>query len=123
MFQKNYIVALTIVCGIALLGLVFIQFYWINAAIEQGKNELKGKINNTMFDIVEEVGKYEARMNVKSKDPYKLLNKLNQGMNSSVTYDSLTGTLYYSSQSNGMNAPDKIMHQMMQEMRYNGKHI
>jgi len=103
--------------------LVFIQFYWINAAIEQGKNELKGKINNTLLDIVQEVGKYEARMNVKSKDPNKLLNKLNQGMNAAVTYDSLTGTFYYSSQGANYSAPDQIMQELMQEMLSNGKPI
>lgn len=123
MFRKNYIVVITVICGIALLGLVFIQFYWINAAIEQGKNELKGKINNTLFDIVQEVGKYEARMNVKSKDPNKLLNKLNQGMNTAVTYDSLTGTFYYSSQGASFSAPDQIMQELMQEMLSNGKPI
>ena len=123
MFQKNYIVIITIICGIALLGLVFIQFYWINAAIEQGQNELKGKINNTLYDIIDEVEKYEARKDVKSTDPHQILNKINQGINSSVIYDSLTGTYYYSSQTPNYGAPNQIMHDIFQEMLNNGKPI
>ncbi len=123
MFKKNYIILITIICGIALLGLVSIQFYWINAAIEQGRNELKGKVNNTLFDIIEEVGKYEARNAVQSNDPNKILNKINQGINGEVTYDSLTGTFYYSSQGGSIIGQNKVMNDLMQEMLSYGKPI
>lgn len=123
MFKKNYIILITIICGIALLGLVSIQFYWINAAIEQGRNELKGKVNNTLFEIVEEVGKYEARNAVQINDPNKILNKINQGINGQVTYDSLSGTFYYSSQGGSIIGQNKVMNDLMQEMLSYGKPI
>ncbi|MCB9197971.1 MAG: HAMP domain-containing histidine kinase, partial [Flavobacteriales bacterium] len=116
MFQKNYIIIITIVSGLALLGLVFIQFYWINGAIEQGRNELESKVNSSMVDVIDEVYRYEAMNVVQQKDPYQLLNKINQKVQGTVVYDSLTGTIHYSNVTTNVKAKNKMMNDLMQEL-------
>jgi two-component system phosphate regulon sensor histidine kinase PhoR len=77
LFKKNYIVIITSLCGVALLGLIAIQFYWINAAIEQGENELENSIINSMYSITEEADKYQALNAINYNDPNQILNQIN----------------------------------------------
>lgn len=116
MFQKAYIIIITIISGLALLGLVFIQFYWINEAIEQGRNELENKINDSMIDIVEEVNRYDAMHAMQQKDPYQLLNKINQKVQGTVVYDSTTGVIHYTNNSTNIQAKNKMMNDLMEEL-------
>lgn len=99
-----------------MLGLVFIQFYWINAAIEQGQTELENKVNTSMVDIIDEVNRYETMGVMKEKDPYQLLNKINQKIQGSVVYDSTTGIIHYSSNTTNVKAKNKMMNDLMQEL-------
>lgn len=99
-----------------MLGLIFIQFYWINEAIEQGRTELENNVNESMVDIIEEVNKYEAMDAMKAKDPYQLLNKINQKIQGNVIYDSLTGTIHYTSNATSIKAKNKMMNDLMQEL-------
>lgn len=96
--------------------MVFIQFYWINGAIEQGRNELESKVNSSMVDIIDEVYRYEAMNVVQDKDPYQLLNKINQKVQGTVIYDSLTGTIHYSNVTTNVKAKNKVMNDLMQEL-------
>ncbi|CAG5076787.1 sensor histidine kinase [Parvicella tangerina] len=116
MFQKSYIIIITIISGIALLGLVFIQFYWINGAIEQGRNELENKVNASMVDIIDEVNRYEAMHVMQEKDPYQLINKINQKVHGTIVYDSVTGAIHYSNASTNIQAKNKMMNDLMQEL-------
>lgn len=116
MFQKNYIIIITIISGLALLGLVFIQFYWINDAIEQGRNELENKVNASMVDIIDEVNRFEAMNAMQQKDPYQLLNKINQKVQGTVVYDSITGIIHYSNATTNIKAKNKMMNDLMQEL-------
>lgn len=116
MFQKNYIIIITIISGLALLGLVFIQFYWINGAIEQGRNELENKVNASMIDIIDEVNRFDAMSAMKQKDPYQLLDKINKKVHGTVVYDSTTGTIHYSNLTTNIQAKNKVMNDLMEEL-------
>ncbi len=116
MFQKSYIIIITIISGIALLGLVFIQFYWINEAIEQGRNELENKVDASLVDIIDEVNRYEAMHVMQEKDPYQLLNKINQKVNGTIVYDSVSGVIHYSNASTNIKSKNKMMNELMEEL-------
>jgi two-component system phosphate regulon sensor histidine kinase PhoR len=77
LFKKNYIVIITAFCGVALLGLIAIQFYWINAAIEQGENELENNIINSSYSIREEIDNYQALNAINCNDPNQILTQIN----------------------------------------------
>lgn len=59
MLKKNSILLISFVSAIALIGLISIQGYWINSAIEQRETEFKHKVRLAMFDIVKGVEHYE----------------------------------------------------------------
>lgn len=64
-----------------MLGLVIIQFYWIDEAIQQGRHELENKVDKAMYEINEELNIYEAMHSMNEQDPAQILNKINQQLN------------------------------------------
>jgi len=56
----------------ALIGLVFVQVYWIQSAIEQRKSHFNDNVRKSMVEIVHNVARYEAltrmQRNAKSKE-------------------------------------------------------
>ena len=65
--------------GIALIGLVFIQVYWIQSAIEQRKSQFEDNVSKSLVEVVYDVDRFEAisRMN-KNAGSKDLLNQLLQ---------------------------------------------
>ena len=63
----------------ALIGLVFIQVYWIQSAIEQRKSQFEDNVKKSLLEIVYEVDRYEAisRMN-KNAESKTLLHRILQ---------------------------------------------
>ncbi len=121
MLKQKYIVIITIISGIALLGLIAIQFYWINEAIAQGETELENNIVSSIDDILEETAKYEALSAINNNDPYQILKKLNDKLNGSVTYDSLGNTFYFNSQNTQASLQNDLLNQLMSEMMQLGQ--
>lgn len=57
--EKNSILIISIVSAIVLIGLISIQGYWINSAIEQRETEFENNVRFALVDIVKGVGHYE----------------------------------------------------------------
>ncbi len=68
MFKKRFIIGISVVSGIALIGLILIQMYWIKSAIEQRETQFEEKVHISMYDIVNEVSKYEAMNQMKKRE-------------------------------------------------------
>ena len=79
MLNRKFILGISLLSGIALIGLVFIQVYWIQSAIEQRKSQFEDNVKKSLVEVVYDVDRFEAisRMNknVGSKD---LLNQILQ---------------------------------------------
>jgi len=105
------------------LGLIAIQFYWINEAIAQGETELENNIVSSIDDILEETAKYEAINAINNNDPYQILKKLNDKLNGNVTYDSLGNTFYFNSQTTQATLQNDLLNQLMEEMMQMGQPV
>ena len=79
MLNRKFILGISLLSGIALIGLVFIQVYWIQSAIEQRKSQFEDNVNKSLVEVVYDVDRFEAisRMN-KNAGSKDLLNKLLQ---------------------------------------------
>jgi len=121
LFKKNHILFIAIACGIAMIGLIFIQFYWINEAIEQGKDELEDKIVASSDKILSDVYKYQAQVAVSKNNKQDLLNKMNQNINQAITFDPRTNTISLNNSHVNASARFKMMDQLMEELMTFGK--
>lgn len=65
MLNRKLILGISLLSGIALIGLVFIQVYWIQSAIEQRKSQFEDNVKKSLVEVVYDVDRYEAisRMN------------------------------------------------------------
>ncbi len=79
MLNKKIILGISFLSGIALIGLVFIQVYWIQSAIEQRKSQFEDNVKKSLIEVVHDVDRFEAisRMN-KNVGSKNLLNQLLQ---------------------------------------------
>ncbi len=79
MLNKKFILGISFLSGIALIGLVFIQVYWIQSAIEQRKSQFEDNVKKSLVEVVYDVDRFEAisRMN-KNLDSKDLLNQILQ---------------------------------------------
>lgn len=69
-----------------------------------------------MIDVVEEVNRYDAMNAVQQKDPYQLLNKINEKVQGTVVYDSTTGMIHYTNTGTNVTSKNKMMNELMQEL-------
>jgi len=79
LFNRKFILGISLLSGVALIGLVFIQVYWIQSAIEQRKSQFEDNVKKSLVEIVYDVDRYEAisRMN-KNAENRDLLHQLLQ---------------------------------------------
>ena len=79
MLNRKLILGISLLSGIALIGLVFIQVYWIQSAIEQRKSQFEDNVKKSLVEVVYDVDRYEAisRMN-KNAGSKDLLNQILQ---------------------------------------------
>ena len=79
MLNRKLILGISLLSGIALIGLVFIQVYWIQSAIEQRKSQFEDNVKKSLVEVVYDVDRYEAisRMN-KNAASKNLLNQILQ---------------------------------------------
>lgn len=65
MFKKNFILAISLISAVALIGLVSIQVYWIQSAIQQRQTQFEDNVRKSMVEVVNGVARWEAyeRMN------------------------------------------------------------
>lgn len=59
--------------GVALMGLVTIQFYWIGNAMELRKQEFDQNVNNAIFSVVQKLEKMEALHNMENTELSNIL--------------------------------------------------
>lgn len=69
LLKKNFIIVISLISAIALIGLVSIQVYWIQSAIEQRERQFEDNVRKSMVEVVNGVARLEAiqRMNENSK--------------------------------------------------------
>lgn len=81
MLNKKFILGISLLSGIALIGLVFIQVYWIQSAMEQRKSQFDDNVKKSLVEIVHSVDKFEAitRMNKNAKSRELLHQLLQKG--------------------------------------------
>lgn len=72
MKETSFKISLTFI-SIAVLGLILIQFYWIDNAIKIKEREFKRTISQVLLDVVDEVEKAEALSKLKSHHQGKFL--------------------------------------------------
>ena len=79
MLNRKLILGISLLSGISLIGLVFIQVYWIQSAIEQRKSQFEDNVKKSLVEVVYDVDRYEAisRMN-KNAGSKDLLNQILQ---------------------------------------------
>jgi len=79
LLNRKLILGISLLSGIALIGLVFIQVYWIQSAIEQRKSQFEDNVKKSLVEIVYDVDRFEAisRMN-KNAESKDLLNQILQ---------------------------------------------
>ena len=91
MLNRKLILGISLLSGISLIGLVFIQVYWIQSAIEQRKSQFEDNVKKSLVEVVYDVDRYEAisRMNknAASKDLLnQILQKGGKVLNNHATY-------------------------------------
>jgi len=79
LLNRKLILGISLLSGIALIGLVFIQVYWIQSAIEQRKSQFEDNVKKSLVEVVYDVDRFEAisRMN-KNAASKNLLNQILQ---------------------------------------------
>jgi len=79
LLNRKFILGISLLSSVALIGLVFIQVYWIQSAIEQRKSQFEDNVRKSLVEIVYDVDRYEAisRMN-RNADSRDLLNQILQ---------------------------------------------
>ena len=79
MLNRKFILGISLLSGIALIGLIFIQVYWIQSAIEQRKSQFEDNVKKSLLEVVHDVDRFEAisRMN-QNAGSKNLLNQLLQ---------------------------------------------
>jgi len=79
LLNRKLILGISLLSGISLIGLVFIQVYWIQSAIEQRKSQFEDNVKKSLIEVVHDVDRFEAisRMN-KNAGSKNLLNQLLQ---------------------------------------------
>ncbi len=121
MFRKNYIVIITILGGIALLGVIALQGYWIKKAIELKESDLEDKIFLSLDDVVEKVSRYEAQSIMNLHNPKDVLNKLGVNFTKNIYFDSVSQTYNFKSKNISFKAQNQMINQLMEEIFSFGK--
>lgn len=121
MLRKNYIVIITILGGIALLGVIALQGYWIKKAIELKESDLEDKIFLSLDDVIEKVSRYEAQSIMNLNNPEDILNKLGENFTKNIFFDSVNQTYNFKSKNISLKAQNQMINQLMDEIFSFGK--
>jgi two-component system, OmpR family, phosphate regulon sensor histidine kinase PhoR len=121
LFRKNYIVIVTILGGIALLGVIALQGYWIKKAIELKESDLEDKVFLSLDDVIEKVSRYEAQSIMNLHNPHDILNKLGVNFTNHIYFDSVSQTYNFKSKNISLSAQNQMINQLMDEIFSFGK--
>ena len=58
MLNRKLILGISLLSGISLIGLVFIQVYWIQSAIEQRKSQFEDNVKKSLIEVVHDVDRF-----------------------------------------------------------------
>lgn len=72
---------LVIATSAALIGLITIQFYWIDNAIALRHQEFSQNVDNALFSVVQKIERKEAMEHIEANDLSKLMFKVNDDDN------------------------------------------
>lgn len=90
--KKNFIGVLIIVISVALLGLVFIQLYWIKNAVTLREDEFYRKVSFVLFQVSNKLEKIETMQHIQSvsNENWEKIEGLNKPIsNNAVFYDTV----------------------------------
>ncbi|NUM49927.1 MAG: HAMP domain-containing histidine kinase [Flavobacteriales bacterium] len=90
--KKNYISILIVIISAALLGLVFIQLYWIKNAITLREDEFYRKVTFVLFQVSNKLEKIETMQHIQSvsNEQWEKMNAMNNPIiGNTLFYDTI----------------------------------